>query len=281
MFAPNTTGLPDTGDYVLGRGKVYLAEINDVTGKPDTNGWRDVGNVPGFSISRESESLEHFSSREGTKTLDKEVVLSTKATLSFNVDEINAENVADWLSGEKSTHTNAAIAGIAERELCADVVLGRWYDIENAAGERAYDIDTADLTVEKQGAPDVLLVEGTDYTLDLKWGRIFFKHTAVNIAAGDAADITLVADAAAAVVTEVRGLTQTTRQVALKFIAINPANNDEECEIQFHQVNLKADGEFALIGEEFATMAFTAAIESNELADADSPYIRIRTHANA
>ena len=43
MPGPNTTGLPQTEDYNLGRGIIYLATINATTGKPDAGGWRDVG----------------------------------------------------------------------------------------------------------------------------------------------------------------------------------------------------------------------------------------------
>jgi hypothetical protein len=277
MPAPNSTGLPRTTDYFIGRGKLYFAPLTN--GIPGA--YRDLGNAPSFSISVEVETLEHQSSREGLKTVDTEVVISQKVTANFTLDEVNAENIAEFLSGESSTHTNAAIAGFAEHQMITNVVLGRWYDIKNAAGERAYDIDSADLTVEKQGAPDVPLVENTDYTLDLVMGRIFFLSTAVNCAAGDEIDVTLAADANAAAVTEVRALTQTTVSGALKFIAVNPNDGDKETEFQFHQVKLKGDGEFALISDEFASMSFTAAAERNETADADSPTLTIRTHVNS
>ncbi|MCZ2418674.1 MAG: hypothetical protein LC123_02365 [Burkholderiales bacterium] len=361
MFAPNTTGLPNTGDYVIGRGKAYISEINTTTGKP-TGGWRDIGNVTAFTVTRESEEIEHFSSREGTKTLDKSVVLQTSATLGFTVDELNAENVAAWLSGEKASYTNAAIAGFAERTLVSSVVRGRHYDIEDANGGRAYDVDPSDLTVEVLPAIDALtasggrtlqfvasskkiiassgsfvtdgwkvghkiavsgtsdnngtvtiavvtaleitvsealvdegpsssgatltpadtpLVADTDYELDTKMGRLFFYADSDLVADGDAIKVTLAANANAAAVTEVRAMTTTTKLVAVKFIGENPANNDKQAEIQFHQVNLKADGEMALIGDEFATMPFTGGIERNELADPDAPYFRVRTHANS
>lgn len=277
MVAPNLSGLPQPDDYFLGRGKVYIAELTN--GIPGA--YRDIGNVPEFKVTATSETLKHFSSQQGLKIVDREVTVSQEVSLGFSADEINAENIADFLSGEKSTHTNVAIAGFAERQMIASVELGRWYDIKNNSGERGYDIDSADLLVEKDASPDVTLDEGIDYKLDLKMGRIFFFKTAVKIAAADPVNVTLTADAMAAAVTEVRALTQTTRQVALKFIAENPNNNDKQTEFQFHQVNLKADGDFAMISDEWATMAFTAVAGANETADPDSPTCTIRTHVNS
>jgi hypothetical protein len=44
---------------------------------------------------------------------------------------------------------------------------------------------------------------------------------------------------------------------------------------------LKAEGDFALIADEFTTMQLTGTAETNADADADSPTLTIRTHANA
>lgn len=276
IFSPNALGTPDTAAYYLGRGKAYISEL--VNSVP-SGGWRDIGNIPGFTLNNTSETLKHQSSREGTRVTDLEVVISQEVGIGFDLDEINAENVADWLSGEKSTHTNVAIAGFAEHTMITDVVKGRWYDIVDSTGARAYDIDSADLTVEKSGMPDTALVENTDYILNTVMGMIFFPTTSVTVVDGDEIDVTLAADAGASAVTEIRALTTTTRRVALKFICENPADNDKQVEILFHQVALKADGDFALIGDEFAKMSFTATVEKNETADADAPYVRIRTFA--
>src|SRR5262245_43608037 len=137
----NTSGLPNTGDYVLGRGKVYGALIDTVTEKPTAAGWRDLGNAPEFTLSLETEKLEHQSSMEGLKVVDKEVTLSQKMSIGFSLDEINDQNLSEWLSGETASHTNTAIAGFSNVTQSSAVVLGRWYDLVNGSGERAYDID--------------------------------------------------------------------------------------------------------------------------------------------
>lgn len=277
-MAKNTTGLPNTGDYVLGRGIVYLASLDSVTSKPDIAGWRDVGNATEFTVTLETEKLEHQSSRQGLKVVDKEVILSQKMSLGFTLDEINDQNLSLFLSGETASHTNAAIAGFVATVQSTSVTLGRWYDLVNASGERAYDIATANLTLTETGTPTVL-VEGTDYTVDEKMGRVFLLSTATGIADGEELDAVLTADAGASPVEEVRGMTQGNVVVALKFIAENPANSNKKREYQFHKVTLASEGDLALIGDEFATMAFTGSVEDATSVDADAPFLRIRDHA--
>ena len=287
MAGLNTTGAANTADYNLGRGKLYLADLT--SGLPGDAGWRDLGNCPEFNINVEVETLEHLSSRSGLKTTDKEVIISQKVNLSFQLDEINFQNMALFFSGASADEaiTNPAIAGVAERELiasCPDyaAVGGRWYELKDASGVRCYDIDATKLTMNSDtGGADNLLVEGTDYDVDEELGMVFIKSTATLVDAGDDITFALAADAGAVNPDEVKALTQTNVTAALKFVAINPANNDVKVEYQFHQVQLKADGDFALIGDEFTTMGFTAVAESNETADADSPTLTIRTHANA
>jgi hypothetical protein len=76
-------------------------------------------------------------------------------------------------------------------------------------------------------------------------------------------------------VDQVRALTQTNVLGALKYIGENPANNDEEVEVQVHQVSLKPEGDMSLIGDEFSTMGFTGTSESNAVPDANSPFITV------
>lgn len=278
----NTTGLPNTGDYNLGRGIVYVAEL--LLGVPDDAGWRDLGNAPEFNVTNEVETLEHQSSRQGLKVTDKEVIISQKVSLAFQLDEINFQNLALLFSGSSVSEPdiNPAIAGFGpiDQTSVAGATLGRYYDIRDGiaqTGLRAYDIDKTLLTVNETSGAPVLLVEDVDYTVDEKMGRVFLLTGAVNIIDGEPFSVTLTADAGAASADEVRALTQTNVTVALKFIAENPANNDVQREYQFHQVGLKADGDFALIGDEFTTMGFTAVAEAQPLADPDSPTVTIRT----
>lgn len=276
MSGPNTTGRPRTEDYNLGRGILYFALLDPTTNRPLA--YRDLGNSPEFNLSIEVETLQHSSSREGLRVVDKEVVISQSLTLNFQLDEINHENLAALFAGEKASHTNSAVAGFASHEAYPSVEQGRWYDIIDANGNRAYDVAGDDLTVE-EGTSNTEAVEGVDYELDSEMGRIFIISGSTVLTAGSPLDLTLAANAGASDVSEVRGLTTTNLIGAIKFISENPANNDRRTEYQFHKVSLKSEGDFSLIGDEFTTMGFTAAAEKNETSSPDSPTLTVRSVA--
>jgi len=277
--AQNTTGLPNTQDYVLGRGILYFSSNDPVTGKPLA--WRDLGNAPEVSISTETETLDHFTSRAGLRQLDKSVTLSVGMKVTFSLDEMNDQNLAMGVLGNISSFTNAAIAGFVEYPMVlgANMTLGRWYDIVNSSGARAYDVETANVTFKNDSTTQTL-VEGTDYTLDLVNGRVFLRTTATLISNNVAMRCVLTADAGAKVVQEVRGLLNSGVVGALKFIEKNPANSDKSREWTFHQVTLKPSGDLSLIGDDWSQVTFEAAAEKNTLGFPDSPTLTIRSLAN-
>lgn len=277
----NKTGKANTADYSLGRGTLYLAEL--VNGVPGDAGWRDLGNCPEFNTNLEVEELEHQSSRNGLRITDKSVVVSQEINLSFQLDEINFQNLALFFSGEASDSAlvNPAIAGVTDEALIASApdfsnLGGRWYDLE-VSGVRVYDIDKANLSLESALGANTL-VEGTDYEVDEKMGRVFILAGTTLVSPGDDVTFSLVADAGALNPDTVDALTQTNVTAALKFIGENPANNDKQVEYTFYQVQLKSDGDFSQIGDEFTQMGFTATAERNATLDRT---LRIATHANA
>lgn len=288
----NLTGLPDTGDYNLGRGKVSFAPIIAATGLPGE--FRDLGNAPEFSMTVETETLEHTSSRGGLKVVDKEVVISLKASISLILDEINFQNLAIFMAGTSGTiSNNDVVVGIAASvstlltTIANPVKKGYWYDLRKTDGTRMYDIDPTKLTVSKNDTDDAVtitaLTQGTDYTVDAKMGRIFIPSTSSIVPASTPVILfALAGDAgAAATVDQTVGLTQTTIRGVLKFIAENPANGDKQTEHQFNAISLKADGDFSLIGDEYSQMGFTGVAEKNELGFPNYPTYFARTHAQA
>lgn len=281
MAGTNTTGKPRTKDYNLGRGKLYLATMDTTTGLPTEGGYRDLGNCPQFNVNVSEEEWKHFSSMQGLKQVDATATLQIELAGSFSLDELSDENQALFFNATQGTHANPATAAQVETEIIEDVVLGKWYDLRNIAGARYYDIDTAKFVFEKQGSPDVTLVENTDYELDLKMGRIFFLSTATNIVAGDAVDMTVTDDAGAVAVTEIKVFQQTEVRYVLKFIGKNAQDADKQSEFQFHQVKLKSNGDQGMISDDASQIAFNFSAEYNALADADSPVCTIRTHANS
>lgn len=270
----NTTGTANTNDYNLGRGIVYFAPLTN--GLPGA--YRDLGNAPEFNISVEVETQEHTSSRAGLRTVDKEVTISQQINLTLTIDELNFENLALFFAGDtEAAYTNPAeTANTGGTVLAASVELGRWYDIVDDNNNRAYGFSATSNLAFDNSTDTQTLTEVTDYTVDKELGRVFIHSSATNIEAGEELTVTWAADNAIADVNEVKSLTSTAVSGALKFVSINPVNEDRKTEYQFHQVSLSAEGDFSLIGDDFTQMQLSGTAERNETADADSPTLTIR-----
>ena len=68
---------PSTDNYYVGKGKISFK----ATGAPT---FRDLGNVTELETTPNLTTLEHFSSREGVKKKDKEVVTEKKLTVAWS-----------------------------------------------------------------------------------------------------------------------------------------------------------------------------------------------------
>lgn len=274
-MAKNLTGKPNTQDYFLGRGVVYLAPLDTSTGLPGA--YRDLGNCPAFAIQVESEELLHQSSRTGTRVTDKRVTLSQDISFTFSLDEISHENLALFFGGLVSSITNPAVAGVgtmmAPIEITDSVELGRWYDLKTAydgsGNPVAFSAANIPVILGDDGMGASALTIDTDYEIDYKMGRVFIKHNAVNISAGDDLLWYSAANASApATLDLMAALDGTNQDYALKFISENPANGDEQIEYHFHSVQVAADGDFALIGDEFTQASFSGTAQQNSVEEA-------------
>ena len=284
MPGRNPEGTHTTEDYNLGRGKAYFSEL-DANGLPGA--YRDLGNVTELNISVEKEELDHQSSREGLKQIDKTVVLSQKVTISSLVmDELNFENIAFFFSGSASQEANAAQTGVPSPSGNLTVTTkGRWYELyEGASGQPTTDCQGARIydigTVSIQSAEGTAMVEGTDFDVNEAMGMIFVRYAGA-MDAGDY-DVTIAANASGAANIDVMKALQTSAiEGALKFISENPASLDHQYEWQFHKVKLSAEGDVPLIGDDWTTLTMSGTAEQNSTADPDSPTLTITTHENA
>lgn len=292
MAGINTTGIPTPDDYNLGRGRIFAAELA-VDDKPLA--FRELGNCTSFTLNVEDETLEHQSSMEGLKTTDKEVTVSKKASATVELDEINFDNMAYFFGGTVTTFNNpagsngATIGGSgSEVELISaangGLELGRWYDLYDASNVRVYDIVAADVNlVEDYGGTPNALTLNTDFKVDEKMGRVMVLSTG-GATAGLSLGYYLTQSKAspASTVEELQGLQETSKTVCLKFISENPADNEKQTEVQLHKISLKAEGDFALIGDDWTTMSMSGACErSTWTGFSSSPTMNVRTHANA
>ncbi len=273
----NLTGRAQPGDYLLGRGRLYLAPLL-ADGTPDC--YRDVGNATDLSLTVTTESVEHQSSRQGTRVVDADCILSLKIEIGFTLDEMNYQNLAQFFLGDATAaaFTNPAIAGVTNQPITTSAKKGVWYQlVDGVSGDRIYDIETANLSVRRDpsGTP-VVLVQGTDYEVDEDNGMIFILSTSATVIVGDELDFTLAADAGANPnIHQMCALTSGVTNVAVKFVSLDGCDSDKVQEWQFHRVNLKPEGELPLIGDEFATMGFTGVAQAENQAYPTCPYFSV------
>lgn len=287
MPGVNLTGKPQTSDLVLGRGALHFALLNATTKKPE--GFRHLGNCTAFNLTMETEVLEHFSSRTGTRTIDREIILTQKMGVSITLDENSYQNRALWLTGASAAGTtNPAAATVTDKLITLDAFAGYTYELTNAAGARLMDTATGTLVVKRHATTlgsATTLVLGTDYTHDTKWGTIFMIPNAAGAPAGtlvngDSLWFTYTTAGNEKTYDSVDILSQTSISGALMFVSINAQNNKQEV-LELHSVTLKPDGEMQLIGDEFASMTLVGSAERNEIGFPTNPVGRFITHADA
>lgn len=274
-MAINTTGKPDNRDYLLGRGIIYLSAL-DANGLPGA--WRDLGNAPQFQITVESEELIHQLSRRGLRVTDKRITLSQDISFSFQLDEISHDNLGLFFTGTTSSVTNPAVAGVGSMmspiAITASAELGRWYDLKTAydgSGVATAFSATSVPKIRRTSGTPMDLVLNTDYEIDHEMGRVFLKHDASNVAATDDIAWYSAADASApATLQLMQALAGNVQDYAMKFVAENPANSSEKIEYHFHSVQISADGDLSLIGDEFAVAGFSGTAQRNTNTNIDA-----------
>jgi len=107
---------PDVQNYHIGKGIVSFKEEGGST-------FVDLGNAPSFVYEPTVEKLEHFSSRGGVKTKDFTAIASVAATITLELDEITALNLAFFALGDPddTVPTAVTIAGLTKTEFTGDI----------------------------------------------------------------------------------------------------------------------------------------------------------------
>lgn len=162
-----------------------------------------------------------------------------------------------------------------------------WYPIElviSGNNVRAYDFEQNQITEVKKNATGrdettgTALAEKTaavpngDYELDRKKGMIRFNTTGANKISSLGLDSILVSWSAPAVskgsvvgadetLSRIDMLTSSGVARNLIFIGENPADGDHPDEIHLYQVNLRPDGAYEAIGDDFQNITLTGSVE--------------------
>ncbi len=237
-------------NYTLGRGKVHFARFKAGTQIPD--GFFYIGNTPEFSLTIESETLDHFSSDEGIREKDASVPLEVNRSGSMPTDNIDPKNVALFFFGADSKVTQAVVA--AAPFLIEDIKAGHSYKLgstpSNPAGH--FGINTTGLTVVQGVTP---LVSGTDYTIDLDGGIISFLEGST--IAVDGVDITVTYAIRASTRSRVISGSEPV-EGAMIYRTRNPKGDDVVFFMPY--VKITPNGDYALKGDEWQTIPLSLEI---------------------
>lgn len=237
-------------NYTLGRGKVHFARFKPGTQTPD--GFFYIGNTPEFSLTIESETLDHFSSDEGIREKDDSVPLEVNRSGSMTTDNIDPKNVALFFFGSDTVVTQAVVASAPF--LIEDIKAGHSYKLGstsiNPAGH--FGINPTGLTVEQGVTP---LVAGTDYTIDLDGGIIsFVEGSAIAV---DGVDITVTYAIRASSRSRVISGSEPV-EGAMIYRTRNPKGDDVVFFMPY--VKITPNGDYALKGDEWQTIPLSLEI---------------------
>ena len=229
-----TAPIIETTDYTLGKGKVIFQ-----AGTISIGNYRDLGNAPVFNISVETENLPHFSSRTGTKTKDKDIITQIGAKGTLTLDDVNVNNLKEWLFGTTIAETVQSIDPAVASNLTASldkwVVIGKY----NITGLVVKDVTDA-----------ITYVLDTDYEVDTKAGLLRVLSSG-SIGDTDVLHLTYATPALNSYL--INGLKSSSAKGHIYFVGDPPTGKIQDVK---GYVSLKPTGDLALIGEEWQNIQF-------------------------
>jgi hypothetical protein len=155
----------EKSQYVIPRGRVFF-DLYDAADQ--LTGERHLGNCPTVTLSISTEKAPHYSAESGPGVKDANRVVRIDRTGKITCDNMNADNRAMFISGEKSTVSQATGAVAAEE---ITVIPGLFYQLgrTDASPAGARKVTAVVVTPEAGGEPYEL---GEDYTVDAALGRL-------------------------------------------------------------------------------------------------------------
>lgn len=143
--------------YYRGQGTCYIAELDTTTRKP--KGFRTLGNTPEVNLSVDVEQAEHYESSTGFGLKDDVVETQQEGMINITLDNYSRENLAFAMFGKEPEIVESGSA----TEESHTAYPGYAIFLDNA------NVSNVVVTVDGETDP---LVEGEDYTVDEKFGRI-------------------------------------------------------------------------------------------------------------
>lgn len=236
-------------NYTLGRGELRFDKF--APGTRNKTGERYLGNTPELNLTTESENLEHFNSDRGIRVKDKSIVLEKTDSGTFIADEISDDNVALWFLGEVSVVAQAALASQVTVVAANRVKPGTYIQLGESKANPTGARNVTVTSVTDGAATPVPYVVNEDYTVDAELGQLYIVPGG---AIDGSAPFTVNWSAAASTRSQVVVGDGTTVEGALRFISFNPTGPRRD--YLWPYVQLRADGDLALKGDEWQQLSF-------------------------
>lgn len=251
-------------NYVVGRGRIYFNRFKDGTNTP-AGGEMYFGNTPEFTVTTDTETLDHYSSESGMRNMDASVLLEVTRGGSMTCDEINADNLALFFLGEVATSANTAATDV--KEVFNPIQRGRYYQLGTSddfpmgvGNVTNFQMVVADASISiSTGSGDITTLPNVtvvnpagNYEIDLATGRLYIEIDAPAFAGTMQAAVQY--DVEAQNRTLVVGKSNMIYG-SLRFISDNPVGPNKN--YFFPKVSIAPDGDYALKGDDWQVMSFT------------------------
>lgn len=272
-------------NYIIGRGRLFFEMFKP--GSKQGTGERYFGNTPELSTTSEPERLDHYDADQGLREKDESFLLEIARTGAFNVDNINAENLAMWFLGQTEdytqTQTTGALSVFPEARTGVHYQLGATATSPSGAREITnvvVGVAAAGVSVS-EGDGDISTIVGVtvvpalgNWEADLALGRVYIEPDSLAIPEDGQIifQFDIEAQERLTVVSkdlEIRG--------ALRFIADNrTAKSGLQNDYYWPHVTLSPTGDFALKGDDWQNLGFSFEIMRK---DAKTPAVIIDRRA--
>lgn len=228
-------------DIVLGRGKLYFGKFLSSTNETH-QGLEYIGNTPSFSLTVETQELDHYDSDEGLKVKDESITLQVDYSGTLVTDAITTANLARFFFGSSTT---VAQSSATNEQWTGTVYQNSLYH----TGARSI----SNVTVTGSGGTPSY-TEGTDYTLNLETGTFTIVADG-GIASGTAIEVNY--DQGAVSHDQVSSGKEPLSG-ELYFESFNPVGPKRD--VQMQKVVMRPNGEFQMKGDEWQQMTFNVEV---------------------
>lgn len=234
--------------YTLGRGELHFSRFK--TGTQIGEGYRYLGNSPEFSLSLETETLDHFNSDRGIREKDKSITLEVSRSGSLTLDEITEDNLAYYFFSQKGKEVITEAGGAVTAFAIAGAIPGRSYQLGETATDAIGDMKISPTgLVVKKGSTTFELMD--DYIVDYERGLLTIVEGGAIVKDDD-----LTVDYTTLAATYNRVLSGSEKvEGALKYITRNATGEDRVYTMPY--VTFAPNGDYAMKGDDWQNIPFT------------------------